>query len=272
MSQHVRSWPNRSDLERSVINGADLSSGITVSARIAAYIREQILEGQLKPGDRLPPERELAEMLHVGRSAVREAMHTLRAQGYISAGRGRNGSFVCSLAGAPIGDPLAALLVPGALQFVDFFELCLVIEPWAASLAAWRRVPADIKAISEALEALNQRPGDLSLDAKLHGCIAQAAHNVFCSHILSELIRLLYENIPEGFFPDPETHDKAQRQHVAIVQAIIERDADGAASNMTEHLTWTAREVCRLERLQYQPNRVLVSLAPGHEADRGLGD
>jgi DNA-binding FadR family transcriptional regulator len=186
-------------------------------------------------------------------------MHTLRAQGYISAGRGRNGSVVCSLASSQIGDPLAALLVPGALQFVDFFELCLVIEPWAAGLAAWRRLPQDIKALCEALDALEERPGDLVLDAKLHGCIAQAAHNVFCSHILAELVRLLYDTIPEGFFPDPETHKKAQRHHVAIVRAITERDVGAARSAMTEHLTWTAREVCRLEGYQYQPDRVLYS-------------
>ncbi|MCL5734423.1 MAG: FCD domain-containing protein [Actinobacteria bacterium] len=238
-----------------------MSRGVTVSAKIAAYVREQILEGQLKPGDRLPAERELAETLRVGRSAVREAMHTLRAQGYISAGRGRNGSVVSSLAASQIGDPLAALLVPGALQFVDFFELCLVIEPWAAGLAAWRRLPQDIKCLSEALEALEEQPGDLALDANLHGCIAHAAHNVFCSHILAELVRILYDNIPDGFFPDPETHRKAQRQHVSIVRAIVERDSSGASTAMTEHLTWTAREVCRLEGQVYQPNRLLYRAA-----------
>ena len=63
------------------------------------------------------------------------------------------------------------------------------------------RLRQDIKALSEALEVLEERPGDLVLDAKLHGCIAHAAYNVFCSHILAERVRLQYDKYPEGFRP-----------------------------------------------------------------------
>jgi GntR family transcriptional regulator, transcriptional repressor for pyruvate dehydrogenase complex len=227
-----------------------LSGGITVSARIAAYVREQIIDGQLKPGDRLPSERELAETLRVGRSAVREALHTLRAQGYVADGRGRNGTLICSLADSRIGQPLARLLDSGIAQVVDLFELRLGLEVQAASLAAWRRLPQDIAALEEILAAMRQSSQpDAELDSAFHGCVAQAAHNVFYVHVTSELVGLLHTYMPAFLevLANPVSTQKMLDQHEAILLAIASRDVAGAKSAMTDHLEWVAREICRIE-------------------------
>jgi GntR family transcriptional regulator, transcriptional repressor for pyruvate dehydrogenase complex len=227
-----------------------MGGGISVSGRIAAFIREQILDGQLKPGDRLPSERELAESLRVGRSAVREALQTLRAQGYVADGRGRNGTVVSSLADSRIGQPLGRLLTSGVAQVVDLFELRLGLEVQAASLAAWRRLPQDVAALEEIVAAMRQRnQPDPELDAAFHGGIAQAAHNVFYVHVTTELVGLLHTFMPAFLevLDNPVSTQKMLDQHDAILFSIVSRDAEGARSAMTDHLEWVAREICRIE-------------------------
>jgi DNA-binding FadR family transcriptional regulator len=249
-------------------SGAD--DGRTTSERIAALIREQINLGALRPGDRMPAERALAEQLGVARSVVREALKELRAQGFLASGRGRQGTIVATPRDASIGRRLGELLESGAAPLVDLYELRMGLEVQAAALAAWRRIPDDIAALDNILAAMEATPDkrrSAELDAAFHGAVAQAAHNVFYLHVTAELVGLLQENIPtilDVLYADASSSNQLLIQHQAITTAIRNRDVEGARRTMTVHLGWVVQELHRLLSPQPMPGATAAPPTEGH--------
>ena len=167
-----------------------------VSDAIADQIKAQILNGILKPGDKLPAERELVEQLKVSRPSVREALLKLEAQGLIQ-GRQGEGTFVLDATASAITNPLINLVKdnPGALS--DVLECRHGLEELATSYAAARANDRDRSLIQQKFQELEaahaQRDHELEAkaDAAFHMAIAEASHNVALIHLTQSLFTLL---------------------------------------------------------------------------------
>lgn len=214
----------------------------TLYERTANQLVELIEKRGLGPGDRLPTERELAEMLGVSRVPVRDAIRTLAAQGVVEARRGR-GTFVAARGiEAAVGQATTALR--GEDTFADLFAVRRLLEPAAAQWAA-RHIDAAgserLEAIVAAMEAIGRasRP-DLyrmaDLDAEFHIVVADFAHNTVLLRLMEALQDLHREQL--------ETSSRYRGRlaetvadHRRIVDAVVAGDPVGADLAMTDHLT-----------------------------------
>jgi GntR family transcriptional repressor for pyruvate dehydrogenase complex len=222
--------------------------------RIANQVRELISSRNLGPGDRLPTERELAEMLGVSRMPIREAVRTLSAQGVVEVRRGR-GMFVAARGIEATIEELSAELLKQRDVFKDLFAVRRLIEPAAAQWAA-NRVDDEgvekLQGIVAHMEAIGRakRP-DLDemadLDAHLHTEIAACTGNLVLLRLQRAMQDLHREQIETGIRYRgrlPETI----MDHERIVAAIVARDPVGAGLAMTDHLNRS--EVAAMGRLE----------------------
>src|SRR5512138_809830 len=119
-----------------------------VSAQIAEQIRSSILAGEFSPGDKLPPERELAEMFGVSRPSVREALNILTSSGLVMSYQG-GGTVVQSLVEISAGNPLSELIKGEQERALDVIEVRKCMEAWTAYYAAQRALPEDIRKLEQ---------------------------------------------------------------------------------------------------------------------------
>src|SRR5665647_3431179 len=148
-----------------------------VSTQIAEQIRASILAGEFAPGDKLPPERELAEMFGVSRPSVREALNVLASSGLVMSYQG-GGTVVKSLVETSSANPLSELIRVQQDRALDVIEVRKCMESWTAWYAAERALPDDIRRMDEIIAGMKQnleikQPSE-DLDANLHIVIARA--------------------------------------------------------------------------------------------------
>ncbi|GAB4251013.1 MAG: FadR/GntR family transcriptional regulator [Thermoleophilia bacterium] len=224
----------------------------TISSQIAGLIREQITKGNLRPGDRIPSERYLAEQLNVGRSSVREAFHELRTQGFIDSRKGRQGTRVASLTRIASTGALNQLLEAKTDWLLDLIELRYGLEVQAAGLAARRRTEEDMRRLREIVTELDavhhDRRKAASLDVEFHAAVAQATHNNLYQNISIGQSGLLQDHIPSilsVLWNDPRSMDELPHQHEEIVAAIERQDERGARRAMAQHLDYIMKGVAR---------------------------
>jgi len=217
----------------------------TLTVQVLRELSARIESGALKPGDRLPAERELMAEFNVSRTVVREAIASLRSSGRIDTQQGR-GAFVLS-APAPWSRMLDATdlaKIDDVLQMMDFR---IAIESEAASLAAQRHTPRQLSAIQQALRALERGIGAAgtgpALDYAFHLAIIRATGNPYYINLFTQLSPLLL--IPRARV-DLLAHDERarrryldgiQQEHSQMVDAIARRDAEAARAAMRLHLT-----------------------------------
>jgi DNA-binding FadR family transcriptional regulator len=232
--------------------------GATVSAHIAALIRERIVGQELQPGDRIPAERELAQQFGVARSGVREALQELRTQGFVVSYRGQKGTYVAGLDDLVSAQSFGDLLVEHSGRLADLYEFSLSTAVEAAGLAALRRLPEDLEALDAVVEAMRAQADrlDPALDVAFHEALSKAAHNAFFSQVIKASMRILSENMPfvlttVGEGPSASKHLLAQ--HSAIADAVRMRDAQKAREATVEHLQWVFREIYRIEKKLKHP-------------------
>jgi len=207
--------------------------------KIIVQIRRLITSGQLKPGDKLPPERKLAEKLGVGRTAVRDAIRKLEFYGILKT-LPQSGTVV-----AGIGLPALEGLITDVLKieksdFRDLVETRVILESHTAKLAAEKRTDHDIAEMKLAHEAyaLKIKDGKNAVEEDLlfHLKIAEASKNA----VLKSLMLIITPDIIKHFITykvcDEETELKALEEHQKILKAIIRQDSEKAASFMEEHL------------------------------------
>ena len=219
------------------------------SEMVIEEILKNLKSGDLKPGDRLPTEREMTRMLGVGRSSIREAVKGLVLMGYLEASQGK-GTFVRS--DAPDGnlsyDSLQNIMA--AENILDLMELRHIIECKAVGLAAVRADTADMGRIVQALDqmkACRQDPKAFYVpDFNFHMAIAEATHN----KMVCEIMRLIVEKAHEQygkFFPDelcpPEQAVQTAEQ---IVKSLSKKDGQRATRYMREHLNLVDVELKRV--------------------------
>jgi GntR family transcriptional repressor for pyruvate dehydrogenase complex len=224
------------------------SSGYRPGYELAAErILEMIVEQELRPGERLPTEQELADRFGLSRSVTREAIKILAAIGRVSAQRGR-GLYV----GAGTSGGQASLLtghqfIPGRIDHVEqLLEFRLVQESFAAEEAARKATPPDINLLSRALEDCDRalESGDRELweeaDTRFHLGIAKASGNNFIRAALESVRQLQQQVVLLALHGGSGgSLEAAQREHVEILDAIRGGKPDAAADAARRHLRHT---------------------------------
>jgi GntR family transcriptional regulator, transcriptional repressor for pyruvate dehydrogenase complex len=214
----------------------------TAGERIAERIVTAIALGEFVPDQRLPTERELAAMLEVSRTTVREALQRLQASGYVRSRRGRGGgTFVLTDRGPDADDMIARTLVPAWSDLTELLDFRHLVEQLIARTAAERRGLDDIAriraAVAEYAAAAGRDESSLA-DTALHQAIAMATHNAR----LVELSARARRDISLGFDAEPYTpqvRHRALHQHPSLAEAIVAGEPDAAARIASEHFSLT---------------------------------
>jgi GntR family transcriptional regulator, transcriptional repressor for pyruvate dehydrogenase complex len=214
----------------------------TAGERIAERLVTAIALGEFVPGQRLPAERDLAVMLEVSRTTVREALQRLHAAGYVTARRGRGGgTFVQTGQGADSEEMIRRTLLPAWAELTEVLDFRQLVEQLIARTAAARRDSADVAAIRAAVAAYAgaaDRDASRLADAALHQAIAKAAHN----SRLAELSTSIRREVSLGFDAEPyspEVRQRALHQHPELAEAVIAGDPVRAASLAASHFSLT---------------------------------
>ncbi|MBI3998514.1 MAG: FadR family transcriptional regulator [Armatimonadetes bacterium] len=209
-----------------------------VYEEVATRIRRLIAEGRLKPGDKLPPERELASALGVSRTSVRDAIRTLQFAGLLEPRQGE-GTVVRELSTDNLLAPLASALLARRDLLTDLMAARKMIEPAIAREAARRVTPEEVRQLEAILTRQTGRieAGGLAIeeDTAFHDMIARASRN----QVVLKVIDVLMDLLREGRERSLQVRGRPQRSlrgHRQILDAIRRRDGDAAARAMLNHL------------------------------------
>jgi GntR family transcriptional regulator, transcriptional repressor for pyruvate dehydrogenase complex len=210
--------------------------------KIAAGLQEQISLGQLKPGERLPSERNLCSLFGVGRTTVREALTSLVVRGLVTR-QGRGAVVTDPAVVSSTNHDLPGLAAQTSIR--QLFELRKLIEVRVAGWAALRAKPEDIESMKRAIEAERMRDTVAGNPNRMfHDALVSAAHNPALMQVY-ESGRNIFFRLPFYWklFDDAEVknvraarHELARRWHEQILKAVEERDAAEAEGAMFQHL------------------------------------
>jgi GntR family transcriptional repressor for pyruvate dehydrogenase complex len=208
----------------------------SVADEIVKRLVRLILEGRLKPGDKLPSERELVQRLSVGKSSLREGIKTLRALGVIEVAVGE-GMFVGRGETSILSRPLSWGLLLSDRSTQEVIEARSCVEAKLAALAAERATEAEVATIGEkvaAMRATMRESGEYSrYDLEFHLAVADAAHNRLLAQVLQSLQHILRIWIVE-VITAMDDRSESLADHVAIYESILARDPE-AARTTVEH-------------------------------------
>jgi GntR family transcriptional regulator, transcriptional repressor for pyruvate dehydrogenase complex len=209
-----------------------------VYEKVAQQIQRMILDGLLKPGDKLPPERELAETFQVSRSSLRDAIRTLELIGLVEPRQGE-GTVVRDLSTDSLVNPIATMLVHKREMLLELLDLRRMIEPPLAARAAKKAAPEEIEYLRDILRRQKEKVdlGDLAIeeDSEFHYAIAQAARNSVVMKVVDVFMDLLRESRERSLQVDGRLR-KSFAGHLRIFSAIRRRDAVGAERAMRRHI------------------------------------
>ena len=239
-----------------------------IADTIAGELETRILEGSLKPGDRLASERDLAVELGVSRPSLREAIQKLVSKGLLTTRHG-GGTTVTDRLEAPFVDPWQQMLDGHPTLQADLLEFRHMLEAQAAYLAAERATDADIERLDAAVAALdavyasNDLSACIDTDVAFHQAIAEAAHNVLIGHLTASLLRVIHGHISrnlEHLHARPQRWDQLQTQHHAIWRAIREHRPEDAARATQEHIEFVRQSMADTAREEERRNSALRRL------------
>ena len=218
-----------------------------VSAQIVDQVKSLIANGRLKPGDALPPERELMKVFNVSRPTLREALNTLSTMGFVQMAQRRR-TRVKSLVPSNITEPLHHLLKDDIKVSLELIESRTIIETGNIRLAAKRATLEDIERLEQCLEKMQKKLKDNTSfneeDAGFHLAIAEATHNKIQTHLMFSIYDLLKEKVGLCYYDDETEY--IFNQHCSIVEAIKAKDEDLAQARMEEHLSYIESLLNRL--------------------------
>lgn len=219
----------------------------TVRASEAIYnqIRDMIITGQLKPGDRLPSERNMMTMLKRSRPTIREALRMLERAGLIKTIPGSNGAIVQELSTKDVEHSIENMLHVNQITLEEMAEYRSLNEVSIAGWAAERCTREDLDAIDEVLQqakSLVETPNEfIELDPKFHGLIAKAAKNEVAYIMTQVLSKLVTEMIGSRMEKMPVKDriamcNKILLTHQSVADALHSRDAEAARNAMKTHM------------------------------------
>ena len=228
--------------ERSTRNN-DLFAPVSIgraSSAIAAQIRTAIVSGRLAQGERLPPERELAEQFGVSRVTVRDALRGLEALGLIEVRVGaRGGAFVRAPSGTHVGQAMSDMMVLSTAGPGDIVEARLIVELGTVTLACARASDGDLEELRASCERgreeLAAKTYTRERSWEFHSLLAKAAHNGAVDGI-THSFRSTLSMHPVRAREGAKAHAASVEEHLRIVEALERRDATAAREGMAAHL------------------------------------
>ncbi|SIT69575.1 FadR/GntR family transcriptional regulator [Microbacterium sp. RU33B] len=209
-------------------------------------IEKDLLDGKYGPGDRLPPERELASTLGVGRSSVREALRVLEVMGLIRTGTGSgptSGAIIVATPHGGLAQLLRLQIAAKGFPIPDVYETRLLLEEWAVAHLADADEPSlePARATLVAMEADGLSIDDfLALDAQFHLCLTDAADNIVVAATMAGLRTAIESYIRRGADNIPDwdaTTRRLRHEHSDILLAIEGGDAARARRLVRAHIT-----------------------------------
>ena len=214
-----------------------------VSDRVAQELLKLIGSGRLAPGERLPGERQLAEMMNVSRVSIRSALQQLKAKGLITSVQG--GGTRVAKAAEEIERGLSSLVRANSNNLSELIEIRSMLEVWAARRAAETATEEQRLTIKRAVLEMGSLTTDdarfAESDLEFHLAIAKASGSAIYLHLmgmLEDVLKDLFAVNGETILRSAENRAAIQTQHGAILAAIEARDGDGAAAAMQAHLAF----------------------------------
>ncbi len=221
------------------------ATSLSLPDRLSVDLERLILDGKLEPGERLPPERELAEMLSVSRVSIREALRELENRGLIDRRPGRGTIVLRPGERASISESVLSRVGELNPELRDIMELRAIVEPPIARITASRATPRDLVQLRELVEAMESEVDSdryAELDRAFHQSIAQYAHN--------PLLELINEQIATQIAPSRASrYQTAKRRaissaaHRRIYEAISTADGDAAEREARDHVLDIGRQI-----------------------------
>jgi DNA-binding FadR family transcriptional regulator len=220
------------------------------SEMIVDQIRLLIRDGQLRPGDRLPAERELGERFGVSRVTVREALRGLEANGMVTIKVGaRGGAFVTAPTGARLGESIVDLLSLSGLTDMEVTEARQIFELGIIPLVCERATDEDINDLLEICDrgdkALDNGAYPMELSAEFHTRVAYASHNTAIALLAESFHGPTLRSMIHVKEAHPEMGIKGNREHRQFVVAVKKGDVDKATAVMRTHIGRTAKHVSK---------------------------
>lgn len=223
---------------------------------VVSQIERLILRGILRPGERLPSERELSERMGVSRPSLREAISELQDAGLLTSKAGA-GIYVSDALGSAFSSALVSLFGRHDDAFFDYVSFRRDMEGLAAERAAQTGSDVDLKVIDQLFAKMEiahtkRNPTEeAALDAEFHLSIIEASHNTVMLHMMRAMYELLREGVfynRQIMFKQRTTRDTLLEQHRAINTAIQERDPVAARAATLAHLDYVERSLFEKER------------------------
>lgn len=208
--------------------------------QIVDQIETLIREGKLRPGDKLPSERELAEQFSVSRTAVREAVKALSEKGLVTIESGR-GTFITQNVSQALRRSLDWIVQSGeGDSLADLVQVRTILEPEIAAIAATMASAADLEALEQAVRVMDTALDDADVyveaDLAFHLALAKATQNHLIPTLIDPIVDLLREQ-RTAIFLVAGGAQRGQVHHKAILAAVQHRDAAAARQAMQAHMT-----------------------------------
>jgi GntR family transcriptional repressor for pyruvate dehydrogenase complex len=212
---------------------------------IRGHIQELIRKGELRVGDKLPPERMLAETFKVSRNSVREAIRTLAEKNIVRSRRG-DGTYICAPDESTVTDSLRQAVQAQRKRVKEIFEFRRLLEPQIALLAAQHISRKEMDQLKILVVDQERRimagKEDADLDAAFHLLLASVTGNRVIHEVVRTLSRTLSETRSE-FLQSEERRRASVRTHILIIDALERGDGEGAREAMHRHLAEIERTV-----------------------------
>jgi len=223
-----------------------------ISEEVAGQLKESIMVGHFKAGDRLPSERDLAEDFQVSRVAVREALRSLENSGFIVTRQGATGgTFVTDLTFKHLSNAFVDLFLSEKISIPEMYQVRLLVEPEVARLAATRITQKYTQRLRVALEAEEQSTTSLREDMErktaVHFILAEMCGNRFFEALIRSFIELTLRVVQIAAEPDfPYVHPAGM--HRPIVEAVLAGNSKKAALVMKKHATEFGKILMKMEK------------------------
>ncbi|MCP3667107.1 MAG: FCD domain-containing protein [Gammaproteobacteria bacterium] len=237
---------------------------------IAQKLETMILEGILKPGEKLPPERKLAEKLEVSRPTLREAIKKLATKRLLRSRQG-GGNYVSESLAPSMTDPLSEVFRKRPETRFDVLEVRHALEGLAAYYAALRCTEADKQNIQERYNTMLEMHGgsdphaEAKTDTEFHMAIAEAADNVVLLHVMRGLFTLLLDSISfshDKLYTKSGVFEKLKNQHHALMTAVLDGEPDEARQAAHDHLVYIEKTLQEIDKEEARKERALRRLTP----------
>lgn len=245
---------------------------------VIEQIERLILQGVLRPGTRLPAERELAKKLDVSRPILRDALKELEERGLLASRHGE-GTFVADVIGTVFSEPVVNLIRRHPPAVADYLEFRREIEATTAAMAAKRATEADREILTRLFAAMQaaHEEGDFAeeaaLDVEFHHAIGESAHNIVLLHTLRACYQLLSDGVfysREYLYKYPHSRDRLLEQHRGIYEAVMAGDAEKASEAAAGHISYVESIMREVQRASQWHEVAEMRLQQFSETDRAI--